>query len=335
MNITELKAQLLTLGVTVDNGQVKKSDIQSALLKVEAASGQDLHKKYADIQALFRSYQEILKVAEKHPEDKDMKKTAEQAKVKIEKTAAEIKAGMEKLEKSGLDKNFKGFVSEIKEITKSFITAKIKDVSSVVKVEENVYRKTFAIRSYCCFSIEAKDATPIYINIWKDSTLDHLGGSGSIVGVMTADLVVDLKAPAWVGASARSFTSVNEFKTQIIGMAERNGYKVASSPEVDTRKKLKDIADRTIAVIGELSRKFGADAKHDKSKMAENSVTVDFSSDRVGGFFTSRPGVEDDDGPDFTAHDEIVKVLSGLFPGCKVSAWPHEKGWFSVKVTLQ
>lgn len=48
--------------------------------------------------------------------------------------------------------------------------------------------------------------------------------------------------------------------------------------------------------------------------------------------FTSRPGEEDDDHPNFTGDKQLNKALKSILKGVEFQFWPEEKSWITIRI---
>jgi len=135
-------------------------------------------------------------------------------------------------------------------------------------------------------------------------------------------------------------------EARVLELLHEHGYKASLSK--DEAKKVGDNKEKSAlldkipeivkSTISYLSRKYGADAELDKHHTQRNGNNFEFlyHSYRGGGFYEPREGEEDDDWPRFAKEDEIEKALQEALPkGCSVSLQDHEKGMFSVNVSMK
>jgi len=56
---------------------------------------------------------------------------------------------------------------------------------------------------------------------------------------------------------------------------------------------------------------------------------------RAYDFYTSRPGEEDDDWPEFTGYKKLLKMITPVLKGIGYSIQDSEKSWFSINVKVK
>jgi hypothetical protein len=105
-------------------------------------------------------------------------------------------------------------------------------------------------------------------------------------------------------------------------------------------EKRSQLAEKVVAIIQDvvssIDRTEGAPQINVREDEKRLSVSIDYCGDRCGdNFFTPRPHEEDDDFPDFTGRSKIIQGLKKyLGKQCGLDAYDHEKGLFTVSVTV-
>jgi hypothetical protein len=301
--------------------------------RVQAAENITVHEKYAKIQSLFRSFQKIKEVAEKHPEDAQMRRTVESTKKQLEKIAQDIKNGISKIEKSEVGPNFQNLAEKSQELIKStFKGAKVKRIYKEVKCTEIPERKTWKVSSLLVYSLEAKGATPLFLHLFQQRDIEgHDQKYKYEINLEAYKSIPEsyLKPKHWSDDDwGYDGDLLIKLKPHLLEVGKRRGYEFPNTPEAKKNELLvlaKDFLFR-LNMPGD----YGKDSK---VEMTKESVRRDFRSDD---FFTPDPLEEDDDHPHFTGKQEVIEFVKKKLPvelkNAKVSAYGQEKSWFTVEI---
>lgn len=109
----------------------------------------------------------------------------------------------------------------------------------------------------------------------------------------------------------------------------------ANQPNQATHERAAEIL-RTAARC--IDKRFGCDCIDDEVRYFESDEAHRWSiAIRAWDAFTDRAGVEDDDWPNFTSHDEIVAILADCVDDepYEYDAWDDEKKWFRILLTIK
>ena len=292
-----------------------------------------IHDKYAKIQKLYRSFIDIQRIASSHPENAQMKKAAESAKKQVEKLANDIKIGISKIEKSEVGPNFKKFGDDAQELVKKiYKSAKIKRAAKEVKCVEDTQRGTWYINSLLIYKIEAKDATPLFLNLMqvRDIEGQNQGYDFFIYleqyGLSSKE---SLQAMESINSNNSTARKLEEMSIKLVDVGSRRGYKMHDTPET---KKSGSIVSATNFLN---SLRFPHQENADEAEVRKNSVSRNF---RSGEYFTSRDHEEDDDNPRFTGRKDVIEHVKSRMPSdlkdAKINAYEQEKEWFTVQIDV-